>query len=63
MHVCARFWLFAAFGVLFGLAVAGFGIGIYNRYAAQTSANLLYNTEIGKGTKERQREKRKKKDR
>ena len=46
MHVCARFWLFAAFGVLFGLAVAGFGIGIYNRYAAQTSANLLYYTEI-----------------
>lgn len=48
MHVCARFWLFAAFGVLFGLAVAGFGIGIYNRYAAQTSANLLFYTEIGK---------------
>lgn len=46
MHVCARFWLFAAFGVLFGLAVAGFGIGIYNRYAAQTSASLLYYTEI-----------------
>ena len=46
MHVCARFWLFAAFGVLFGLAIAGFGIGIYNRYAAQTSASLLYSVEL-----------------
>jgi hypothetical protein len=46
MHICAKFWLFAAFGVLFGLAVAGFGVGLYNRQAAQTSTNLLYQVQL-----------------
>lgn len=44
--ICARFWLSAAFGILLGLSVAGFGISLYNRWAAVRAAGLIVNVEL-----------------